>query len=451
MTMALNSSKRNSQTMACSHLGSSVIWMPKRNMAANAGKLHGKFYEGKICPKCGKPVQFIGLNIDRYGWIDLAMNEYNPDGTIAKQGNGFHVIQYIAYSQLEKIIGREVLRNIIQVRNTITVAGDIDDTEVNAIRQEDPKNKYYFIGLEELYNKYDEILAYYNELSKKEDERLYEYLKDRDSVFTDKIPVISIILRPAMRTADGLKLDEINIKYQAILKNMEMLRDSSIIKIIRDLTIEQIQAQYMQLSEEIFNSIKSKEGLIRKQICGTRINFSARNILTPAKKGYKIDEIVLPYMTFAELYRFEIINILKNIKNISYKEAENIWYESTLRMNEEVYKIMEEMITTHEIGVLLNRNPTISFASIVYLRVAGIKHDYSDNTISCHNCILTGLAADYDGDVLNLVSIKDSKMRDVLKETFSPVHFIIDPNTGDFNNAINLEKDQVLGLNNLLH
>lgn len=423
----------------------------KEEYSCECGKLHGKFYEGKVCPKCGKPVKFVGMTIDKSGWIDLSRNEYNADGTVSKVGNGFHVIMYVAYSQLEKVIGKENLRNIIQVRNTITVAGDIDTTELDEIRSQSPKNKYYFIGIEGFYKQYDEVLDYYYQLNNRDDERLYQYLKDKDAVFTDKIPVISIILRPAMRTADGLKLDEINIRYQGILKNLEILKDPNIIQIIRDLTIEQIQAEYMQLNEEILDSIKSKEGLIRKQICGTRINFSARNIISPAKAGYKMDEIVRPYLTFLELYRFELISTIKKIKNISFKEAENIWYNATLKMDEEVYKVMEEMISTHEVGVLLNRNPTISFQSIVYLRVAGIKHDYNDNTLSIHNCILSGLAADYDGDVLNLVSIKDEETKKVFKETFSPIHFIIDPNTGDFNDSLNLEKDQVLGINNLMH
>lgn len=27
--------------------------------------LHGKFYEGAICPKCGSEVKFVGMNIDK--------------------------------------------------------------------------------------------------------------------------------------------------------------------------------------------------------------------------------------------------------------------------------------------------------------------------------------------------------------------------------------------------
>lgn len=95
-------------------------------------------------------------------------------------------------------------------------------------------------------------------------------------------------------------------------------------------------------------------------------------------------------------------------------------------------------------------NPTISLGSILYLKVAGIKHNNYDHTLSCHNNLLTLLSGDYDGDVLNLISIKDKETREVLKKTFSPISLIIDPNNGKFNNALNLERDQVLGFNTLL-
>lgn len=417
--------------------------------SCECGKTHGKFYEGKVCDKCGDTVKFVGLNINKNGWIDLSLAKYE-NGVVVEEGNGFHIIEYIAYSQLEKIIGREHLRNIIHSRNTITITGDVDDSEVVAIREEAPENKYYFLGIEKFYEMYNEVLDYYYTLGNRHNEKLYDFLKDRDEVFTDKIPVISIILRPAMRTADGLKLDEINIRYQNILKNLEMLRDPNMLPIVRDTTIEMIQAEYMLLSEDIMENIKSKAGVIRNQICGTRINFSARNIISPAKAGYKIDEIVLPYLTFLELYRFEIINILKTTEGCSFKEAENEWFKAKLKFNEKVYKIMQKIIKDNEIGVLLNRNPTISYGSILYLRVAGVKKDYADITMSISNLILTPLAGDYDGDVLNLISIKDKTTREIFKKIFSPIHLIIDPNSGKFNNALNLERDQVLGFNSLL-
>ena len=55
------------------------------------------------------------------------------------------------------------------------------------------------------------------------------------------------------------------------------------------------------------------------------------------------------------MYKFEIINILKNTENISYKAAEDEWFNATLGMNEKIYLIMKKMITDNEVGVLLNR------------------------------------------------------------------------------------------------
>jgi DNA-directed RNA polymerase beta' subunit len=418
--------------------------------SCECGRLQGKFYDGTVCQHCGKPVEFVGLNISKYGWIDLSLSKYNDDGVLIEEGNGCHLIEYIPYLQLEKVMGRENLRNIIHVRNVITITGEIDTEELENLRSISPEAKYYYSGIDGFYKNYNEILEYYFELRGNKYPKLFEYLKNRDEVFTDKIPVVSVILRPAMRTEDGLKLDDINIKYQNILKNLTMLKDPNMITIIRDATIEQIQAEFMQLSEEILEAIKSKAGIIRNQICGTRVNFSARNIISPAKAGIAIDELVVPYLTFLELYKFEIINILRTTEGISLKAAEKEWFKATLEFDKKVHMIMQKMVTDNEVGVLLNRNPTISYGSILYLRVKEIKDNYDDVTISLSNNILTSLAGDYDGDVLNLVSIKDKTTRETFKRVFSPVHLVIDPNNGQFNNSLNLERDQILGINTLL-
>jgi methenyltetrahydromethanopterin cyclohydrolase len=104
------------------------------------------------------------------------------------------------------------------------------------------------------------------------------------------------------------------------------------------------------------------------------------------------------------------------------------WYNATLKLSEKVYLIIKKMISDNEIGVLLNRNPTISYGSIMYLKIVDVKHDINDVTMSLSSTILTLLAGDYDGDVLNLISIKDKDTREILKNVFSPVNLLIDSN-----------------------
>jgi DNA-directed RNA polymerase beta' subunit len=455
--------------------------------ACDCGKFTGKIYESLTCDICNTEVQLVEANINKMGWIYL---------------KDYFIMKYISYMLLEKVVGRDNLKKIIKILDKITIDGDLDVKEVGSLRGDDPEAKYHYIGTQEFKNNYAEILEYYFELNhpevsdkviekqeikleeldkkitlkiqsgkditndleekeslefdiqnrkNKKERRIYESLLDPDQVFTNKIPVISTVLRPAMRTAEGLKMDKLNNIYINILTSAKILDDKTnnneLAKII---TLEELQAQYFQLSEEILENIKSKSGLIRNQIMGTRINFSARNIISPAIAGYKIDEVVLPYVTFLTLYKFEIMNILTKIKKIKFVEAERVWYNATLKVDEEIYKIIKKMITDEEIGILLNRNPTISYGSILYLRIAGVKHDYDDFTMSIHNGILSLLAGDFDGDVLNIVSLKDTETKELMKEVFSPVNLIIDSNNGNFNASLNLERDQVLGLNSLL-
>ena len=102
---------------------------------------------------------------------------------------------------------------------------------------------------------------------------------------------------------------------------------------------------------------------------------------------------------------------MQKVKNISYKEAEVIHFNAGIRFDEEVYSIMEKVITDNELIVLLNRNPSINIGSILALKIKAVKHDFNDMTMSIHNSILTLLAGDYDGDVLNLFSLKDNETK----------------------------------------
>jgi hypothetical protein len=419
--------------------------------SCECGETCGKFYEGTKCPKCGTEVRYVESNIDKIGWIDVSGDRYDAKGALVEAGAGYKLIKYIPYLFLEKIIGRDNLKNIIHVPNCITINGELDADFLKEAREESPERRYWYIGSTEFCADYAEVLDYYNDLHKHPNDGIYEFLKDPNDVFTDKIPVMSVILRPAMRCEDGLQMDELNNIYLRIVKNAGILNSrTEQLKIIKDSTLETIQAEYFDLSEKILDEIRSKGGLIRNQICGTRVNFSARNIISPAAPGIGIDEISVPYLTFLELYKFEIINILGKIKNISIKEAERMHFEASLRFSPEIHDVCRKMVESNEVGVLLNRNPTINIGSIYYLRIKEVKSNYDDFTMSINNCILPLLNADYDGDVLNLISIKDTEIRDAMKAVFSPKRFLIAPNDGRFNPSMSLAKDQILGLNNLL-
>ena len=419
--------------------------------SCECGNMRGKFYNGATCPKCGKTVEWVGRSIDRMGWIDLSGNKYDEKGNITEKGNNYKIIKYVHYGFLEKIFTPQVLEMIWRTPDIIDEDGEIDEEAVQAKRDEAPENKYFYIGLEKFYENYDEILSYYADLNltpEDENRKYLLYVKFRDDVFTDKIPVISSMLRPAKRDGDALKLDEINNIYINIIKLNNAINNNDIqIPLLTSSRLTMIQSKYFNLIEYIITILTGKKGVIRNNMCGTRINFSARNIITPAFVGRKIDEIVLPYQTMLELYKYEIINILRQVKGCQLPDAQNIHARAKIKFDQEVYDIMKKMIKESEVGVLLNRNPTINFGSILYLTVCDVKKDIDDFTMSINNIYTEPLAADYDGDVLNIISVKDARAKAKFKEIFSPKSMLVSAKNGHFNDSLSLKKDQLLGLN----
>jgi DNA-directed RNA polymerase beta' subunit len=395
-------------------------------------KYVGKFYNNYECDECGTKVKKLESNIEKIGWIKL--------------GEGVYLISYIYYKFLEKLIGKKPLLGIINYGYTLQKDGIIDEDDTD---EDDP---YFGKGVLYLKENFEEILGYY--LKKKKDKKdIYDFLlENKEYVFVDKIPIISVSLRPAIMVNNTLKFDETNVFYSNLIKENKIF-DTKIegekLEIITNATISRMQFLLNQLSEKIIENIKGKNGFIRNSIMGTRVNYSARNVISPAKAGVKLNEIVLPYLTFLELYKFEIINVIKKVKGINFMQAERRWFDATTKMDEEVYLIIKKMVEDYDNYILLNRNPTISYGSILCLRIVEVKNDYDDLTTSLNNTILAPLSGDYDGDVLNIISIKDEETKEIMKQVFDPVRMIIDSNTLNFNDALNVERDQVLGLYSL--
>lgn len=130
----------------------------------------------------------------------------------------------------------------------------------------------------------------------------------------------------------------------------------------------------------------------------TRINYSARNVIGPLV-GHRIDHVAMPYKTYLELYKKQIINLIVRFKGVSYLTANEIWRQATTEFNPEVYGYMLELNRKSKYGqyILLNRNPSISVGSILRLKIAIIKDDYDDMTLEISNNLLASLSGDYDG------------------------------------------------------
>jgi hypothetical protein len=164
--------------------------------------------------------------------------------------------------------------------------------------------------------------------------------------------------------------------------------------------------------------------------------------------GYDVTEVIFPYIPFVELYSFQLINLLSRLKKISMLQAQRIVFESQAVFNPEIYNLCMELVKKSNHGLLMIgiRNPTIARGSVQVLKVAKVKEDINDLTVSVHNCILELWAGDFDGDVVNFFPIFDNEIKTSFYNTFSPDKMFISNNTGKFNSKLSIDRDQVIGI-----
>lgn len=397
-------------------------------------ELKGKVYEGEICPVCRTKVKFRDVDLRIFGWLKL----YNH-----------HIIHPIFYKMIRSVIGDKQFTEIIEFDKEITRDGNIVNKK--------GKNPFKGIGLIEFEERFVEIIEYYRDKKKNKAELAQEILNEKDKVFASCIPVYSSVLRPVSFRGETYFYNSIDKKYNSIFSLARSLNDKAPSispktkkkkrKMDEPTKLQSLQKKLMELWDLIFMQINQKDGHIKDQILGGRINFSARNVIKPDPK-LRADEVELGYLAFLELYKYEVIAHLSKMHDISENEAYDQWYRATIVYNPKIYEIMVYIVKKFKPCVLINRNPTINYGSMLLMRVVSIKNEYDDDyTMSLPIQILRVLNADFDGDILNIIALKTKKLAKSYDKTFNPrKNMFISRTDGLFNDDFNLLKDQLIGL-----
>jgi hypothetical protein len=422
--------------------------------------------------------------IDRIGWVTF---------------DNFKIISPLFFERLKKIFKNKALNKMLSFEAKTDQTGNLTSSDTTSYFVKPNKDGTYpdvfdpqNIGIPGFIEHFKEIIDLYG------NKEVPEYAVvmnayEKGLLFIDKFPVISAKLRPGMiikgsknknktnqrKTKTTLKYDDINGLYNFVIQysnNIKELLKSHSFKSMEELNtkfeeddlsaddtaygvykiVYSLQDTCNQIVLYIINNfLKEKKGVLRKLIASTRVNYSARNVLTPRLKG-KINDVELPYLTFLELFRFPLTNMVVKAEGITYNEADEYIQNCKRHFDKKLYGYMKELIkNSHYINedgeddggcaILLNRNPSIAIGSILQLNVAAVKEDFYDLTISVSNNILTNLNADYDGDVLNIFALLTDDQKHYFR-TLKPSKLIIDKNNGNFDRGFSLSKDSRYGL-----
>ena len=318
-------------------------------------KTQGRDYKDSICPYCHTKVQYVGDDLEIFGWIN-----FEP----------YHIIHPNLFITLSRYIGKSDLEAILLPEIELDENGNpitnIDKSLIRKKRAAGKKGKkinidttYVSLGLIEFYNRFDEILEYFHSKNKNKKQELYDDLiANRDKIFIQNIPVYSSILRPWKIEGRRLTFEATNTKYTIIAKQAAKAKDDSY-SIYRNpkyknSVLWDIQERYNSLTEEIITILSGKKGRIRSLI-GGRCGFTSRSVIVPGP-DLKVDEVRISYYSLLELLQQTIINILMRTYNIGAADAYMRFFRARLQPDKQIKSIIQNLIDTVGINVLVNRN-----------------------------------------------------------------------------------------------
>jgi len=202
----------------------------------------------------------------------------------------------------------------------------------------------------------------------------------------------------------------------------------------------------------LIQRLKSKEGRIRGNLLGKRVNFSARTVISPDNR-ISIDEVGVPEEIAKELTIALYVSPenMKQIKDLFKEDKVNYVIRPDnrrIRVTAENKKMILENLTTGwtverqlEDGdiVLFNRQPSLHKVSIMAHKVRVMPY----NTFRMNPSVCPPYNADFDGDEMNLHALQTEEARTEAEFLMIVHNNIMSPKFGG--PIIGLDLDQISG------
>ena len=214
-----------------------------------------------------------------------------------------------------------------------------------------------------------------------------------------------------------------------------------------------------RLLKSIRQRLKGKEGRIRGNIMGKRVNFSARSVISP-DPNIDIDELGVPLkiamnMTFPEVVNVYNIHALTTLvengpekhpgaKYIIKKNKDrlDLRYVKNSNIRLEYGDVVERHMVNGDI-VLFNRQPSLHKMSMMGHRVRVMPY----STFRLNVSVTTPYNADFDGDEMNLYLAQSVVASTEIEELVCVPNQIISPQSNK--PVIGCIMDTVVGANNI--
>lgn len=383
-----------------SGLFSEQIFGPVRNYTCQCGNYYGVSKEGSKCEECGVDIVNSDARRKRFAKIILPIPVVNP----------------LFYDLLVDLGGKSLkkaLDNLMKNDKSVLYISDqefVVETNIEHI----PKGVQTWERSEAI-----KMLVETNAADGVENglEEWKLVLDNIDNLLIDKIIVLPPDLRPTSKSSGQNKqlMDKINRYYVQILTKKEIMKDT-IVNIQRDKALyysyfKQLQKDVNELYTRILEKMSKKEGLIRGNILGKRIDFSGRAVITP-DPTLTLDECKLPYLMILEIFKLPISKRIIEIGKFRLlNKAIDFVDECIDNQSPVLFKVCEYV--TKDEYCILNRQPSLHKLGMLAFKIKVTL----DQVIKIHPLACPPFNADFDGDQMAVyIPVTDEAREEIINK-----------------------------------
>lgn len=290
----------------------------------------------------------------------------------------------------------------------------------------------------------DGAVKYIEYLSENVNKKEFKFI----SKHLDILKINNVIVNPAaFRNYSKNKnktynMDKLNKFYVEILirvkqiKNLPYKLDEN--HEVYKIFFRNIQYFVIGIFDYVIERMSKKNGLLRQNILGKRIDFSARCVISPNPE-LKLTECSLPYFVVLEVFKpmFTVYLVDRKVCKL-YNEAFDLITDCLIKKKFDLFNYLEEFVKNRM--CIINRQPTLHRLSMLafYIRLN------KGNTAQLHPLICSPLNADFDGDAISLYFEMSNQVRDDIKKTTAIWNNLISPS--DANLVCLPNQDIILGI-----
>lgn len=193
--------------------------------------------------------------------------------------------------------------------------------------------------------------------------------------------------------------------------------------------------------ESVAKRLKGKQGRMRKNMLGKRVDYSARTVIVVEPK-LKLDECGLPFEIAKEMYMPFLMRELKEKCDVPaesptrHKQTPLRWFDN--QSEETQYELLRQAMGDRKI--ILNRAPTLHRLSMQAFKPQLIP----GKALKIHPLVCSPFNADFDGDTMTIHLVLSKEAQQEAEDLMLPSRNLNSPASGD--PVIGPTQDMVLGL-----